>query len=128
MGKFRQVSKEEYDVLRKFGVPVEIRYYASTGKDKKGPQPKKKRPVSGTGKGPNQPIHLSGHKHEFPPGSMYGKMHRSMLEILDSDPTQIIGRTELRDLIMEHTKVEVHQAASFVSQSIRIYKTLKLKE
>lgn len=101
----RQVTAEEFEVLTRFH-PGEVRYYVDTSKPlnrKQGAKVtvKKASRVSTntlTGQAAaGQHVQLTTKEMKSSPGTLKYKVYRTAVNILQSDPTQVLLRSELTD-------------------------------
>jgi len=104
----KQVTKEEFEILTRFH-PGEIRYMVDTNKSiyrrkgaavtvsRKATAPKAKRKsTAGVPRGkPNRHVQLTTSRHEYKPGSLGEKVQRVVRIEMESDPTLVVGRSDL---------------------------------
>jgi hypothetical protein len=125
---FRQVSKQDFEVLKKYH-KAEIRYYVDISGSKRASTAKKPKKgkivINATGTGSNQPVILIKSAHEFKDGTVYGRMYTALKTVFKDNPTTPMGRVTLRDTMVGKGFGQ-NQVAPFISDCIHKYKILKL--
>lgn len=109
----RQVTKEEYDVLKRFGIRCEVRYYASAKEGRKGTatrkqatpktKPRRKLKPNKSHMSPNALVRLSTTDPQFRLGTKMAKAYAITKAVLGNDPTRVARRQIIAAKIKERT-------------------------
>lgn len=123
----RQVSKKEFEILKKFH-PAEIRYYVDIRKAKyeketyRGKAVKKskaRKSLNGTGKGHNRPVMMIRPSHKWSEFSRASKMQVLLNHQYEGRPLAPIGRTDLLNAMTEGGEFGKNQAGPFISDCLK---------
>lgn len=139
--KMKQVTQQDFEVLTKYH-PGEVRYYVDTSVElrykhkgarvnvRREPVAKKaskkaikkvtkKRAINGTGKGTNKPVLLTGVKSKFGATAKIGNaVETAVRSIYERDPTQVVGRHDLTDMVVRKTGLKIMQVSPVISDLI----------
>ncbi len=132
MSKLRQVTKEEFEIMTRFH-PGEIRYYVDIGSSvtrNKGATIKvKAKPVSmkkakkQVNKGDNfrkngsanRPIQLTTTRVDYKPESISCRVQRLVKIQMEADPTKVMGRSDLVNVVARSSIFRKEQVNPVVS-------------
>ena len=138
----RQVSREDYEVLTKYHTG-EIRYYIelnSATRKRVGTKvkvtPRQMKPKvglkslvinkrMGKRRPKNSPVRLIRTDFTFTNGTLQHTLYYDLKVIFRRDPTMIMGRTDLVNLLMNRSHKEANQVGPFISDCIFKHGILK---
>ena len=108
----KQVSKEDFDILKKYH-PGEVRYYI----DLNGAAQRRKRPARTSHGKLNRRIQLTTKSYTWmKPDCLEARAYDAICKILDKDPTRIIGRVDLSHQVTRKTKMTKLQAGQTIGE------------